>query len=205
MEPRPCRRLRAPRHRSAQQDSALEHLEFIRDTMARSASFTAVPGLGLVMIGITALIAALIASRQRTPELWMLVWFAEAIVAVSIDLLTMWRKAGQAGSPLFSGPGRKVVLGLAPALAAGAFLTVVFYRANLSAALPAMWLLLYGVAVVAAGAFSVRPVPLMGAAFMGLGIAAIFSPTAWRDIYMAAGFGGLHVLFGIHIARRYGG
>jgi hypothetical protein len=87
----------------------------------------------------------------------------------------------------------------------GALLTIFLFRAGFIAAIPGMWLLLYGTAVVAGGAFSVRVVPLMGFCFMVIGTVALFSPPSWADALMGAGFGGLHVGFGIWIARRHGG
>jgi hypothetical protein len=87
----------------------------------------------------------------------------------------------------------------------GALLTIVLYRAGLVGAIPGMWLLLYGTAVVAGGAFSVKIVPVMGICFMLAGTIAVFAPTTWNDWIMAAAFGGLHIGFGIPIARRHGG
>jgi hypothetical protein len=58
---------------------------------------------------------------------------------------------------------------------------------------------------MAGGAFSVPAVPVMGLAFIGAGFASFITPSSWGDAYLAAGFGGLHIGFGLLIARRYGG
>jgi len=185
---------------------AMDNLRFIRETMERAGSFTAVSGWGQVVIGVTALLAARLASMQpSTTETWLATWAAAAIVSVLIGVLTTAMKARSARMPLLSGPGRKFTLSLAPPLVAGAMLTAVLYRAELAGALPGMWLMLYGAGIITAGAFSVSVVPVMGLCFMLLGCAAAFTPPEWGNVWMAAGFGGLHVVFGIWIARRHGG
>jgi hypothetical protein len=182
-----------------------DDLRFIRDTMERSAAFTAVSGWGQVFLGMTALAAALLAARQVSPFAWLQVWLAEGVLAVAIALLTCYWKANQRGLPLFSGPARKVALGLAPPLVAGAFLTFLLFRAGLQSALPAAWLLLYGAGIMTGGAFSVPIVPVMGFSFMLLGSLAALGPPAFGNWFLAAGFGGLHIVFGLLIARRHGG
>ncbi|MEJ2008560.1 MAG: hypothetical protein P8Z30_10470 [Acidobacteriota bacterium] len=184
---------------------AMDNLRYIRKTMEGAASFTAVPGLGGMMIGVTALVAAFIASLQPTPALWLGIWIVEAAVSCLIGAVAMLQKARKADTPLFSQPGRRFTLSLAPPLVAGGLLTLFLFRIGSFAVLPGLWLLLYGAGVVTSGAFSVRVVPAMGVAFMVLGAAALFSPSAWGDIYMAIGFGGLHLIFGAIIAWRYGG
>ena len=187
------------------EDRAADNLRFIRETMERAGSFTALPGWGGAAIGVTALAAAAIASRQPTPQLWLLVWLCEAAVAIVVALLTTARKARAARLPVFSGPGRKFALSFAPPLVVGALLTAALYRDGDGAVLPAVWLLLYGTAVVCGGAFSARIVPLMGLCFVALGAAALFTPATWGNAYMMAGFGGLQIVFGLVIARKYGG
>jgi hypothetical protein len=204
VEPRPHRIRRAHTRSRSLPDGAIDDLRFIRDTMARSASFTAVPGWGQVAMGSTALAASWIASRQTSSLSWLHAWIGEALVAAAIALVAMQIKAQRTGVPLTSGPGRKFAFSFLPPVAVGAVLTPVLFRAGLAPALPGTWLLLYGAGVVTGGAFSVAIVPVMGAAFMLTGVVALLAP-ALGNVCMAAGFGGLHVLFGILIARRHGG
>jgi hypothetical protein len=189
----------------ALQDRAMDDLRYIREAMERAGSFTAVSGWGEVGVGVTALIAAWIGASQPTPGGWLLVWATEAVVAAGIWGVAVARKARAAGLPLLYGPGRKMALSLAPALVAGALLTAVFYGEGLTSVLPGMWLLLFGSGIVGAGTYSVRIVPVMGISFMVLGTVTLIAPAEWGDVMMAAGFGGLHIVFGALIARRYGG
>jgi hypothetical protein len=184
---------------------AADHLRYIRETMERAAEFTAVPGWGGVAMGVTALGAAFVAARQDSPRAWLTVWLIEAFVAVAIAASAAATKAHRANSRLFSGPGRKFLLSFAPPILAGGLLTYALFHAGAFAALPGVWLLLYGTAIVTGGAFSVRVVPVMGLCLMGLGATALFAPAAWGDALMAAGFGVVQIGFGIWIARHHGG
>jgi len=196
----------APDHSSANLAPNLaDDLRYIRDTMERSASFTAVSGWGHVLLGLTAITASWLAAQQVSSFAWLRIWLAEGLIAASIGLLSCAWKANRRGLPLFSGPARKVALGLAPPLVAGAFLTFLLFRAGLQSALPATWLLLYGAGIMTGGSFSVAIVPVMGVCFMLLGGLAVLAPVAWGNWFLAAGFGGLHVVFGFLIARRHGG
>jgi hypothetical protein len=186
-------------------DRAMEDLRFIRQTMERAGSFTAVPGWGGVAVGVTALAAALVAFRQPTPGRWLAVWLVTATVASMIAAGTMALKARRAGVPLSTGPGRKFLLSFLPPVGVAAAMTAALYAQGGAALLPGLWLLSYGAAVVTAGTFSVRVVPLMGIGFMVLGGLALATPAAWGDVWMAAGFGGLFIGFGLLIARRHGG
>jgi len=184
---------------------AMDNLRFIRETMERAGSFTAVPGWGGLMIGATATAATIAAGSSAATPRWRAVWLGEAIVALAIGVWSMRRKARSAGIKLTSGPGRKFTLSLAPPLVAGALLTMALSRDGIFQALPGLWLLLYGTGVITGGAFSVRVVPIMGLCFMALGLVALYLPSPWPEILMGIGFGGVHIIFGAIIARRYGG
>lgn len=184
---------------------AIDDLRYIRETMENAASFTAVPGWGGVAVGSTALVAAALAALQTSHAAWLLVWVTESAFAAVVGSWAMLRKARSVGVSLRRGSGRKFVFGLCPPLLAGACLTFALYAADLVSAMPGMWLLLYGVATLTAGTFSVRVIPVMGLCFMVLGAVALFVPAAWGNALMALGFGGLHIAFGFLIARRHGG
>jgi hypothetical protein len=184
---------------------AADHLRYIRETMESAAEFTAVPGWGGVAMGITALATALIAARQTSPHAWVGIWLAEAFVAVAIAAPAAATKARRANSSLFSGPGRKFVLSFVPPIIVGGLLTLALYQVGALAALPGVWLMLYGTAIVTGGAFSVRVVPIMGLCLMALGAGALFAPPSWGNLFMAAGFGLVQIAFGFWIALRYGG
>jgi hypothetical protein len=185
---------------------AAEDLRFIRDAMARAAEFTAVPGWGGALMGVTATCAAAISGPPDGSRRWLLIWLADAALAASIGLVAMTMKARRSGTPLSSAaPAYRFALAYIPPLVAGAVLTAVFAAMGLAERLPGCWLLLYGTAVATGGALSARIVSLMGLSFMALGAAAFVVPAAWGHWMMAAGFGGLHVVFGVVIARGYGG
>jgi hypothetical protein len=183
----------------------MDNLSFIRSTMERATAFTAVPGWGGVAMGITALLATLLAYNSPSVNQWLAVWLSASALAFAIGGWAMVMKARRAGTTVFSYSGRRFVLSYVPPLAVGALLTLVLVRAELYSALPGTWLLLYGTGVVTGGAFSVRVVPIMGFCFMALGAIALLAPPGWGELLLAAGFGGLHIIFGLIIARRYGG
>jgi hypothetical protein len=185
-------------------DRAAENLRFIRETMERAGAFTAVPGRGMVVVGLTALAAVLVGPQDVGQAWWVVFWLAEAILAVGLGGVTLVVKARRLSLPLLTGPGRRFFLAFSPPLAVGALLTAVAFRHGLGGLLPGFWLLLYGTAVLCGGALSVRIVPIMGASFMLLGGLALFAP-AFGLAAMAVGFAGLHIVYGVLIARWYGG
>jgi hypothetical protein len=183
---------------------AADNLRFIRDTMERASAFTAVPGWGGVVIGVTALAAGAIASHEPiTGQFW--VWLGEALVAVIIGIAALRWKSERVAAPLASRSARRALLSFVPPLAAGGVLTAALYGIHQLGLVAALWLLLYGVAVTTAGAFSVRVVPVMGICFMALGTVAALLPADWSNWFLTGGFGLLHIGFGYVIARRYGG
>ncbi len=195
---------------------AADNLSFIRETMERSASFTGVPGWGTAGTGILALAGAYAAALRLSQDWWIWTWVAVAVAAFTLGFVTLHIKARRVRVSVWTGAGRRFAMSLAPPILAGALLTEVFYQRGLSHLMPGMWLMLYGVGVFAGGTFSVRIVPIMGLSFALLGAVlsllpdtasqfAVIGPMTLADLFLAAGFGGLHIVFGAIIARKYGG
>jgi hypothetical protein len=186
-------------------DRALDNLKYIREAMERSTSFTAVPGYGGILMGVTALAAAYIAAQQIYMRNWLIVWLTEAFLAAAIGLLGMWQKSKINDQSLFSTPARKFAFGSIPPLVCGIAITLGLWRYEHYEMMVPVWMLCYGAAVVNGGTFSVKVVPVMGWIFIALGSAAFALPASYGNYFMAASFGLLHIIFGAIIARRYGG
>ena len=187
-------------------EHALESLRVIRETMERAGSFTSIPGWGGIVIGFTALGAGYFAQRVVfDPHGWLRVWLAEAVLAAAIGAVTMAIKWRRTETPFMSGVARRFFVSYFAPIIAGAVLTFTLAHRGSFDPLPAVWLVLYGTAFVSSGAFSIRVIPLMGVCFMLLGGLAALVRLPVGNLLLGAGFGGLHIIFGIIIARRYGG
>jgi hypothetical protein len=186
-------------------EHALSNLRFIRDAMERATTFTSIPGWGGVGVGVTALAAAVLASRFVGDALWLSIWLVEALIAAAIGGATMVRKARRAGVSFRGAAARRFFVSYFAPLVAAAAITGVLVRAQVYDALPPIWLLLYGVSFVSSGAYSIPLVPLMGFCFVGIGFIACFTHLWAGNALLGAGFGGLHIVFGFMIARSHGG
>lgn len=186
-------------------DRALHDLSYIRSAMERAGAFTAVPGWGGVLMGALAIAGAAAARSQETALSWLGTWLGTAVLSATVGIVAMSRKARRAGQSLRSAAGRKFVMGFTAPMFAGVVLTLRLASVGMNHMLPGIWLLLYGTAVLTAGAASVGVVRVMGAALMAMGSLALLAPPTWGDIWMAAGFGGVQIVFGFYIARRHGG
>jgi hypothetical protein len=198
-------------------DRAMDNLRYIRETMERAGTFTAISGRGIAATGLIAIVAYVASGNQLGSPRWLTAWLGAALLALATSIVATYRKARGTATPISGTLARKLALAFLPALVTGVVITAVALRAGWFVALPGVWLIMYGAAVMAGGALSTPIVPVMGASFMLLGAVALGAPvvlaTAWTEAsradllngLMALGFGGLHLLFGTAIARRYGG
>ncbi len=186
-------------------EKATSDLAFIRETMEAASGFTAISGWGQAAVGGVGIVAGLVAGAVPAGRPWLTVWITAAVAGAAIGSGATLLKTRRAGKAALNPAIRKFVLAFAPAIVAGAILTVAIVANAAWSLLPAAWLVCYGAGVMAGGVFSVRAVPVMGACFLALGVAAIASPDWLGNTYLIAGFGGLNLLFGLFIAVRHGG
>ena len=186
-------------------EHAMSNLRYIREAMERATAFTSIPGRGGVLVGLTAIAAAVVAHRLPAGTSWLTAWLVEAVVAAVIAGVTMARKARIANVSFSDAPARRFFVSYFAPIAAAAILTLLLVRIGAFGALPAAWLLLYGASFISSGAYSIPVVPVMGICFMILGLVACFVPFVAANALLGVGFGGLHLIFGSIIARSYGG
>ncbi len=186
-------------------DRAFDNLKFIRETMERSTVFTSVPGYGGILMGVTAIVAAVIAGNQPYVRDWLTVWLVEAFLAFSIGLFALWQKSKISKTSLLSAPAKKLLMNSLPPMLCGVFITLGLWRFGHFEVMIPVWILCYGAAVVCGGAFSVKVVPVMGWCFIALGAIAFFLPTGFGNSMMGLSFGVLHIIFGFIIGRKFGG
>ena len=184
---------------------AADDLVLIRSAMERSSTFTAIPGAGGAVMGAIGLAAAGLAAQQPTGDRWLATWLGGAAIAASAGLFAMVRKARAAGLSLTGVNARRFALGMAAPFVAGAAITYELWAVGNFTVMAPAWLLLYGAGVLTGGIFSVPVVRIIGVCFMAAGIGAILTPPEWGNVWLAIGFGGLQMTFGLYIARNHGG
>ena len=173
-------------------------LKLIRSMMQRTLRIVPLPGWGLATIGLIGLCTGWI-TRGMGEAAWLTAWLASALLASAVAVVSSTWQFRRTGRSLFTGNGRRFWLSLAPGFLGALCLTWLLDAQELWAFLPALWLLLYGVSLLAASAHSVSQIFWMGWTFLVLGIAALVIP--YPDFFMTAGFGGLHLLYGFIVLR----
>lgn len=175
-------------------------LKYIRATMEGAASL-AVPGSAGIALGIIGLIAAGLSSMSGLREHWFKIWMLASLLAAGVGSALVVRQSSLRSLRLVGTPLGKFAMCLIPPIAAGLVLTCVNWFAHNTHAIPGTWLLMYGCALIAASTVTLRVIAVLGALFAALGVAAFMLPEAAQVHLLGAGFGALHIIFGIIIGR----
>ena len=175
-------------------------LRYIRSSM-EGAGLLAVPGSAGIVLGAIGLIAAALCAVPGLRGYWLGIWLGAALIGAVVGSILIVRESSLRDLRLAGTPLHKFALCLAPSIGAGLVMTAVhWYGANLHA-IPGTWMLLYGCALVAASAATTRVIATMGALFILFGLAALLLADRFQVLMLGAGFGGLHIIFGVLIRR----
>ncbi|MBV9695804.1 MAG: hypothetical protein JO005_02640 [Gammaproteobacteria bacterium] len=176
-------------------------LRYIRASMEAAATL-AVPGSAGIVMGTIGLAAAVATQTPALAPHWLAIWVLGALIAAAAGGYLLLRQSARQGFTLWGAPVRKLLLCLVPGIAAGALLTAALARAGTTALLPALWLLLYGSALISVSATTRQLIGVMGALFVLLAVPAYLLPAPAPALALAAGFGGLHLAFGVILRKR---
>jgi len=195
--------------------SALEQLETIRILMERSALYRRALGpicLAAGSLGSIAALGAVFTGMDSSIQFagW---WLGTAFAGFGAALIIARRQAIREGEPFWSPPTRRVCTAFLPPLTAGALLSVPFllgedWARRVVWLLPALWMILYGCALHAAGFFMRRGIRLLGWSYLLAGAALLlwwtcplnqFPPVNHAHLAMGLGFGLGHLAYGIYL------
>jgi hypothetical protein len=150
---------------------------------------------------VIALLTAALSSAPGLSDYWLEIWLAASLLGAGVGGTLVVRESSLRSLRLIGTPLRKFVLSLTPCLFAAVIMTAVHWASGNLHAIPGTWLLLYGCALIAASAATTRTIGILGGCFALLGIIALLLPQSLQILLLAAGFGGLHIVFGFVIGR----
>jgi hypothetical protein len=175
-------------------------LRYIRASMEGAVSL-AVPGSAGIALGVLAFITAAISSAPGLSDYWLGIWLGASLIGAGVGGTLVVRESSLRSLRLIGTPLRKFVLCLTPSLFAAVIMTAVLWSSGDLHAIPGTWLLLYGCALITASSATTRTIGVLGGCFALLGLIAFLLPDRLQILMLAAGFGGLHIVFGFVIGR----
>ncbi|MBA4304972.1 MAG: hypothetical protein C0424_12155 [Sphingobacteriaceae bacterium] len=204
-----------------QQTDYLSDLQAIRSMMQRSSKFLSLSGWSGVMAGIYGLLAAYIAvfrldfdpivlqaigftDWEAFAELRGMMVLAALLLVLSIGTAAWMarRKANKQGEVVWTAASRRLLADLAVPLLTGGMLLLAFTWLGAFSLLLPISLLFYGITLYQAGPVTYTALRILGLLNLALGFLALLLPEH-AMLFWAAGFGLLHIVYGLFIHFRY--
>lgn len=192
-------------------EDAAEQLRAIRTMMERATVFRALSGEAALMGGAISLAAGWL-SESRQGWAWATIWLLGLAVVLVFAVWQLLRTANGLGKPFLSGGLRMALRGALPSLLAGGFLGLLYVKyargmAGSETLAASVWILHYGLALLALREFAPKSMTWLGLAFVLTGIACFSAMTFVQAMtpllkklgasgLMAASFGGFHLIYG---------
>ena len=194
-------------------DNRLNDIAEIRSLMEQSSKFLSLSGLSGVSAGVVGIAAYVVAREQlgqpapegTGPEV-LLLYCIEAVVtllfALGLAAYFSSRMAKRKGLAVWTAATKYLVVNLSiPLAAGGAFCGALLCHGFYSIIAPAM-LIFYGLALLNSSKYTLREIRYLGLSEICLGLFG----AVWLDyglILWCAGFGVLHVLYGLFMYLKY--
>lgn len=197
----------------------LQDIQEIRSLMEKSTKFMSLSGVSGVLIGIYALLAAVIAryflqfgveefinnsSVRLNESSWGV--FYLAVVTLILSLATGYlysrQKAAVKGERVWNESARKMMWHfLVPLIAGGGFMLILFFKGMMTW-MPGLSLIFYGLALFSVSKYTFKELAGLGLLHLVLGLASILFPM-WGLIFWAIGFGLGHIGYGLFLYKKY--
>ncbi len=197
-----------------------QDIESIRKLMERSVKFLSLSGLSGILAGVYALVGATIAyvmilypqSPLEYPTVTVkdsaiiLKLLAIAFVVLMVSLLTGYKlasdKANKSGLKIWDTTSKRLLINLAvPLVSGGLFILILMFNGHYGVTASAC-LVFYGLALINASANLFDEVRYLGYCEIILGLIAALLP-GFGLIFWAAGFGVLHIIYGVWMHKKY--
>jgi hypothetical protein len=202
------------------QQRYLDDLKDIKDIMNRSSRFLSLSGLSGVFAGVFALGGAYLAYgtvyksqdylgyRQadmstETLTTLLLIALATVALAVGVGILLTTREARKSNQKLWDAQTKRLMINLLIPLVTGGILCLMLLLTGYIGFVAPLTLIFYGLALVNASKYTLTEVRSLGLLEIGLGLLAVHF-IGYGLIFWAAGFGVLHIIYGIVMHIRYG-
>jgi lysylphosphatidylglycerol synthetase-like protein (DUF2156 family) len=205
-------------------EQSLETLQDIKRMMERSSRFISLSGLSGVSAGIFALIGAYIARtfivgyydangyvtghgylRGGAENLkWKLTGLALGVLAAALISSTWftWRKARKSKLPIWDISSKKLAVNMAIPLATGGFFVLGLLNYSDWFYVAPACLVFYGLALVNASKYTLTDIRYLGLMEIALGCISMYYPHDGL-YFWAAGFGVLHIIYGLIMWWKY--
>jgi len=197
------------RNGTASQEDALQRLEEIHAWMARGSRYEGISGSAQILAGCLAAFGSAVLGCGWVPlereTAFLAIWGGVFFVFIAANLLLTALRARSRAEPVVSRLAGTVLFAVAPNLVGAGVITLVLLRAEETARLPGVWMVLYGCALLAARFFAPRAVGVLGLVFFFTGVFVLLLLPATYALHpatMAVPFAGYHILFGLYLVAR---
>lgn len=216
-----------------EREQAADHLKVIRSLMERATVYRTISWPTALFGGTLAVIlAALIFLREQaairdgdhekmiSEQAWVGCWMVSLILTTLFNILLVSRKSKREGREFFS-PGLKLALrALVPPMLAGGVIGTGLTLSENSAIGASVWVVCYGLALLATRGLAPKSIPRLGWAVLVAGLVAFFwvwsdgedtlfgwflpsteSPMLDSNLIMGICFGVFHLLYGVIVMK----